>query len=118
MSFLPTINLPFPILIHALGLTAVGIYFTFTRSPATLGIATTGLGLSYLTTSYVPIEENQFVYASVPVRVILALLAAARIPSASRQDQRALGMIAVYDFVGAIMVGCSLGRWDGRVSGY
>ncbi|KAK2744782.1 hypothetical protein FQN55_006538 [Onygenales sp. PD_40] len=118
MSFLPTINLPLPILTHALGLTVLGIYLTFTRSPAALGIATTGLGLGYLTTSYVPIEENQFVHASVPVRMVLALLAAARIPSASRQDQRALGMIAVYDLVGAIMVGYSLGRWDGRVSGY
>jgi hypothetical protein len=46
---------------------------------STLGIASLGLGLAYLSTSYVPQEENQFLYASVPVRMILAGVAVTKL---------------------------------------
>ncbi|KAJ7255051.1 hypothetical protein B0H12DRAFT_1233138 [Mycena haematopus] len=42
---------------------------------STLGITTIALGMSYISTSYMPIAENQFLHASAPVRVSLALLA-------------------------------------------
>ncbi|OAX80679.1 hypothetical protein ACJ72_04983 [Emergomyces africanus] len=117
-SLLPTINLPVPILLHALGLSALGTYLTFTRTPTTLGIATTGLGLSYLFTSYVPIEENQFLHASVPVRIILAALALARLPTAPKAERKSLTILILYDFLGGLMVGYNLGQYNGRLPGY
>ncbi|OJD15485.1 hypothetical protein AJ78_04249 [Emergomyces pasteurianus Ep9510] len=117
-SLLPTVNLPAPVLLHALGLSALGAYLTFTKSPATLGIATTGLGLSYLLTSYVPIEENQFLHASVPVRIILAALALTRLPTAPKAERKSLTILILYDFLGGLMVGYVLGKYDGRLPGY
>ncbi|KKZ68872.1 hypothetical protein EMCG_00043 [[Emmonsia] crescens] len=117
-SLLPTINLPVPVLLHALGLSALGAYLTFTRTPATLGIASTGLGLSYIFTSYVPIEENQFLHASVPVRMILAALAALRLPTAPKAERKGLMILVLYDFLGGLMVGYILGKWNGRLMGY
>ncbi|EEQ89224.1 hypothetical protein RJZ56_000664 [Blastomyces dermatitidis] len=117
-SFLPTVNLPTLVLLHALGLTALGTYLTFTRIPTTLGIASTGLGLSYLFTSYVPIEENQFLHASVPVRMILAALAAARLPTAPKSERKSLMILILYDFLGGLMVGYILGQWNGKLPGY
>ncbi|KAJ9634587.1 hypothetical protein H2199_008870 [Coniosporium tulheliwenetii] len=39
-----------------------------------LGIATLALGLTYLGTSHVPVAENQFLHASVPVRLLISVL--------------------------------------------
>ncbi|EEH21828.2 hypothetical protein PABG_04044 [Paracoccidioides brasiliensis Pb03] len=117
-SLLPTINLPLPILLHALGLTALGVYLTFNGARPTLGLASTGLGLAYLSTSYMPIELNQFLHASVPVRMILAGLAALRLPTARTQDRMALITVTLYDALGGLILGYTLGRWDGKVPGY
>ncbi|PGH12986.1 hypothetical protein AJ79_03959 [Helicocarpus griseus UAMH5409] len=117
-SLIPTINLPFPVLLHALGLTVLGTYLTFTKAPAPMGITTAGLGLAYLFTAYVPIEQNQFLHASVPVRILLAALAAARLPFANSQERKVLMMITLYDLLGGGMVGYSLDRWNGKVAGY
>jgi len=118
-SFLaPTINLPFPIFVHAALLSVYGVYLTFSRKPAGLGIATLGLGLSYFSTSYVPISQNQFLHASVPVRMALAVLAAARALMGPREEWGTLWGIALYDGLGGLLLGWSLGRWNGRIAGY
>ena len=118
-SVLAQINLPLPILIHAVGLSIYGVYLTFNRKPGLLGIATLGLGLAYLTTAYMPISQNQFLHASVPVRVALAVVAAGRAIVGGPRDKEwgSLWIVAVYDGLGGLVLGWMLGRWDGRVSG-
>jgi hypothetical protein len=124
-SFLlsPNINLPLPILLHALGLATLGLYLVFSSPPNTslkkppttmLGITTTGLGLAYLITSYMPPASNQFLHASVPARIILAMLAAVRLPAARKEERNPLLITAIYDGLGGLFVGYWLGRWDGR----
>lgn len=84
-----------------------------------LGIAGLGLGLSYLSTSYMPIAENQFLHASAPIRVILAAVAGVRLLTAtSGECTGELWGILLYDGLGGLLVGWSLGRWDGRIAGY
>ncbi|KAE9393128.1 hypothetical protein BT96DRAFT_924240 [Gymnopus androsaceus JB14] len=46
---------------------------TYCKSISTLRIATIALGMSYISTSYMPMEDNQFLHASAPVRVLLRL---------------------------------------------
>lgn len=73
------INLPWFITLHASGLCLLGLSLIFNpsrantpphspRNTSLLGIATLGLGLAYFSTCYMPVEENAFLYASVPVR--------------------------------------------------
>jgi hypothetical protein len=132
-----TINLPFPVLIHAIGLLILGLKLTFTPlSPATrennvtLGIATTAIGLSYLSTSYVPIEQNTFLYASAPVRIILAAISGARLTMDHYMQRQRKGDgpkarlrkklwgILLYDGLGGIFVGWWLGTFSGRIPAY
>jgi hypothetical protein len=125
-SIISGINLPTSILFHALGLCGLGLYYTFRPTPlaqksssAPLGIATLGLGVAYLATSYMPIAENQWLHASVPVRILLALVAGIRaVMSKPTEDRRHLWTILLYDGLGGLMLGRTLGRWDGRIVGY
>jgi hypothetical protein len=125
MLSLPTVNLPPFILLHALGLCTVGLYLLFNRSTSPhssmLGISTVGLGLAYLSTCYMPIEQNVFIHASVPVRLILAALAAVKVivggNGVGRSEKRQLWIVALYDGGGALVLGWWLGVWDGRVVG-
>ena len=123
-AFLPGINLPWFITLHAFGLLAVGLNLVL-RSPQQpqqpqrqqqrpqeqherrqppsplLGIATVALSLAYLGTAYMPMEQNAFLYASVPIRMLLALLAAGRLAMGARgEDWVALVLVAGYDGVG------------------
>ena len=109
MSLSPTINLPWFITAHALGLLLIGSSTLLQRrrphnnsnNNALLGIATIALGLSYLATAYVPLELNAFLYASVPVRMLLALLAAARVGAGADSGEKgALLVVAAYDGLG------------------
>ncbi|KAK0105469.1 hypothetical protein ONS95_004166 [Cadophora gregata] len=136
MPLLPNVNLPWPMTLHAFGLTFYGLYQTFRlpSSPKTtssrvstpptnpmLGIATFGLGLAYFTTSYMPLEQNQFFYATVPVRIILACMATARlvldgkVGSLSKEDRINLLMVVGYDGLSAVVLGWWLGSFGGRV---
>lgn len=66
-------------------------------------------------------EENQFLYATVPVRMILASVAGLKVLLAGREigmeEKRALLGIAIYDGLGGVVLGWRLGGWSGRVPG-
>lgn len=132
------INLPLPVFLHAVSLGLLAIYMLMATSTPTktrphppgnpvLAIPILAISLSYLTTSYMPIAENQFLHASVPVRLILALLAgfrAMRVPprqgsgqndALTKERQNLLG-IMVYDGLGGLLAGWMLDSWNGRVS--
>ena len=129
LSTIPDINLPWPILAHAVGLTFLGLKFTFSPSPPSgrasevtsmLGITSTGLGLAYLSTAYTPIDKNQFLYASVPVRMILAGMAAIKLLLAgntmSMDQWKNFWVVVLYDGIGGFLLGWWLGTWSGRVA--
>ncbi|OCK75301.1 hypothetical protein K432DRAFT_386292 [Lepidopterella palustris CBS 459.81] len=145
MSFLSKINLPTPILIQAVGLVGLGLHMTFTgripwvsssyptsitplalRNRDTtflLGAVTFALGLTYFVTSYVPVAENQWLHASVPVRFCLSVLFFGRLAVSGRQEFSTEGYwelvgLGLIDLIGSISVGMTLGKWDGRVEGY
>lgn len=116
-------------MLHAVGLTLIGLQLIFKRgqpsresdASAMLGVTTTAVGLSYLTTAYVPIEENQFLHASVPVRVLLGLLAGSKAilgGGLTADGKRNLLIVLVYDGLGGLAAGWWLGRYDGRIAGY
>jgi hypothetical protein len=135
MSIFPPINLPWPILVHALGLTFVGLKLIVFPNPSgppkraeestrvMLGIATTGLGLAYLTTSYMPTHSNQFLYASVPVRMILGGIAGIKLLASMAGKGSGLGalgglwFVTLYDGMGGFLLGWWLGSWSGRAPG-
>lgn len=62
-----------------------------------------------------PMQQNAFLYASVPVRLILAAVAAVKASLGAGEDEKTLWGITVYDGLGAIVLGLWLGAWDGRV---
>ncbi|KAH7098072.1 hypothetical protein BKA62DRAFT_402640 [Auriculariales sp. MPI-PUGE-AT-0066] len=121
------VNLPWPILLHAVGLTVLGLFLVFEtprrpvddRSP--LGVATLGLGLAYLSTSYMPINENQFLHASAPVRMVLGVVAGIKLVL-SRGNNPAvytartnLLVIFIYDGLGGAVLAYYLGTALGRI---
>jgi len=76
------INLPPIILLHACTVVGMGAdLFLLPVGPsrekqlrATLGSVGISLGLAYIMTSYPPIAENQFLHASVPLRLMTSVL--------------------------------------------
>ena len=138
-----SVNLPLPILLHALGCCFLGIKLTFAnpttsrnnssiRDRTVLGIATTAIGLAYLSTSYMPLEKNAFLYASAPIRIILAGLAGLRLlvdrylrtqngqANVDRGSQVASDLfgIMIYDGLGGFVLGLWLGTFSGRIPEY
>lgn len=117
------INLPWPILAHALGLLVIGLALTFLPprpgSPpqSMLGISCLAIALAYLTTAYVPLAENVFLHASVPVRIALGSVAAVKwlLVGGVGEDANSLRVVAIYDGGGGFLLGWWLGRWDGRI---
>lgn len=86
-----------------------------------LGAVVVALESAYLLTSYMPLEENQFVAASVPVRLVVAALLASVCGLHGRRGMSASGfwefvVIAAVDAVSAVLLGLRLGRFDGMVS--
>jgi len=66
-----------------------------------------------------PLEENQFVYASVPVRLMLSAMMLAICLTKKKQMSsngfwELLGL-AIFDGCAATTLGLYLGRFDGRV---
>jgi hypothetical protein len=123
------INLPPLILLHASTLVGLGTYlFLLPVGPsrenqlhATLGSASISLGLAYIMTSYMPIAENQFLHASVPLRLMTSVLLALKYwserRSMSEEGKREFLWVAAYDGALSLILGWQLGRWDGRVGG-
>jgi hypothetical protein len=123
------VNLPPLILLHASTLVSIGAYmFIQPAGPsrenqlrATLGSASISLGLVYLMTSYVPIAENQFLHASVPLRLLTSVLLGVKSWSERRtmseEGKREFLWVAAYDGFLGLFLAWQLGRWDGRVSG-
>ena len=126
MSTLP-IHLPWFITIHASGMTVLGLYLLFKAPPPgrpaghtpQLGIASVAIGLAYLFTAYMPVEENQWLHASVPVRLLLGVLLGIRTlvgGGLTTAEKRSLLGLGLYDGLGAVVLGLWLGRFDGRLS--
>ncbi len=124
-SFLP-IHLPWFISVHAFGMSILGFYLLFKAPPPgqaaghtpQLGIASVAIGLAYLFTSYMPVEENQWLHASVPVRLILGLVLGLRTVlgnGLTKAEKRSLLNLGLYDGLGAVVLGLWLGRFDGRL---
>ncbi|PKX89327.1 uncharacterized protein P174DRAFT_516003 [Aspergillus novofumigatus IBT 16806] len=89
---------------------------------ALLGVVACALQLPYFLSSYMPIEENQWLHVTVPIRLFVStalgvnlLLRARRMSEEGFWEFLALG---VTDFVGAVMLGWELGRFDGMVLGF
>ncbi|KAJ7368897.1 hypothetical protein DFH08DRAFT_832598 [Mycena albidolilacea] len=130
MLFYP-ILLPWPILLHALGLTTLGCsmllsskrYEKAPENVSTLGITTIALGMSYISTSYMPIAENQFLHASAPIRVLLALLAGLKWLTIAEnawlyKKRNVLLGVLLYDGLGGLLLGWYLGTFSGKVAAF
>jgi hypothetical protein len=146
MPLFREINLPLPLLIQAISLTGAGFYTAFARRPAYVsrdgsytllvpanasprvadliscfGVASAGLQSFYLWSSYMPLEENQFVYASVPVRLMLSttMLAICLLKGKQMSSNGfwELLSLAIFDGCAATTLGFYLGRFDGIVGG-
>jgi hypothetical protein len=127
MISLPTINLPTLIIIHSLFLSLAGLRMIFrqsakpnreTEASAMAGITSLGIGLAYLSTSYMPVAENQFLHASVPVRVLLALVAGLRlwfVDNISNDGRNEMLFVLLYDGIGALICGWQIGNFTGRI---
>ena len=132
-SLLRPVDLPWPILLHALGVSFVGLsLIVYSPKPSSteltkatkpaqdstmLGIATLGIAFGYLLTAYVPQERNTYLYASVPARMMLAGIAGVKLVLGSPARKELLGVF-VYDGLGGLVLGWYLGRWDGKIPGY
>jgi hypothetical protein len=124
---IPGVNLPPLMLIHSTFLSCLGLKWIFTRqtkpdraaeNAAMAGITTLAIGVAYLVTSYMPIAENQFLHASVPVRVGLALLAGLRlclIDNMSPEGRNQMLFVFFYDGIGGLICGWELGSFNGRI---
>jgi hypothetical protein len=68
-----------------------------------------------------PIEENQFVHASVPVRLFLSgLMGAVVLLNRGRMSMEGFWEfvgLAIMDGAAAVWLGWKLGTWDGMVKG-
>jgi hypothetical protein len=130
MDLIPIVNIPTWILAHAAFLGVFGLRLIFRRpakpdpeaeTSAMFGITAMAISLGYLTTSYMPISENQFLHASVPVRMILAGLAGLRlltVNNISKEGRNQMLFVLLYDGIGGLVCGWQLGRFNGRVPGY
>jgi hypothetical protein len=138
------VNLPSHVLLTSTTVFGLGLYVSLFRTsplkpltgrdffvpePSTRRIADTNalfgvtacvLMLPYFLSSYMPIEENQWLHATVPIRLFLSSALGANLLLRGRYMTQegfweflALGVV---DFVGAIMLGWELGRFDGMVS--
>jgi hypothetical protein len=144
MPFLRPVNLPVPLIAQSTVAVGLGLWTTLFRRPiyihshsgytplvpsdpsarvkdtiSILGVVLTALEVTYLVSSYMPFEENQFIAASVPVRLGLSVVmgAVCLIHRKSMSDSGFWELItlAVLDGSAAIQLGLRLGRWDGMV---
>ncbi|KAF2429823.1 hypothetical protein EJ08DRAFT_260534 [Tothia fuscella] len=144
MPFFRPVRLPIPIIAASVTAVGLGLYTTIFRRPiyshphtdytplvpshptgrvadtiSLLGVVMTGLEVTYLVSSYMPLEENQFIAASVPIRLGLSALMASVcwIHRQSMSDSGFWELLALsaLDASAAIQLGFRLGRWDGMI---
>ncbi|KAL2865000.1 uncharacterized protein BJX67DRAFT_190869 [Aspergillus lucknowensis] len=87
---------------------------------ALFGTVSAALVLPYFVSSYMPIEENQFLHASVPIRLWISAMLIGNLVVRGRKHMSREGYweflaLGVLDAVGAVALGVYLGRFDGRV---
>ena len=133
---LTAIKLPIPILLHGLGMSAIGLRMALRQPPSSttnkgpdpnahvhslLGITTLAIGLCYITTCYMDPAQNAMLYASIPVRILLASLLLVMVglhgKSYTAEGRRALLTAAIYDGLSGIWLGWYLGEYLGRCPG-
>ncbi len=88
---------------------------------ADAGIAALAVGLCYVATAGasrdLPREQNQFLYASVPVRLaVAAVTAAVLVLFPEKRDVFKVG-IMLADGIGGLLLGFQLGSFSGRLRG-
>jgi hypothetical protein len=142
MPFFRPINLPSHLIAQSLTAVGLGLYMSLFRKPAIiyngytmlaplnpsprtadtvslLGVVTVGLEVTYLVSSYMPLKDNQFLAASVPVRLGLAALMGVvcviHRKTMSQSGFWELATLAVLDASAAIELGLQFGRFDGMV---
>ena len=142
MPFFRPVNLPAPLIAQSVTAVGLGIYMSLFRNPAIvykgytllapanppartadtislLGVLACGLEVTYLVSSYMPFEDNQFVASSVPVRLGLAILMGATCvihrKTMSTSGFWELVSLTILDISAAVTLGLRLGRWDGMV---
>ena len=124
------INLPWFMLLHSTILIAIGISNLVKpiRPPpnnrqdeyrTTVGSTFLTFGLTYLGTSYMPIEQNQLLHATVPLRFCTsAIMCWTWLRNRKNLTQDGVGEFlgtAVYDLVSTVALGWWLGTFSGRV---
>ncbi|KAL5340562.1 hypothetical protein BJX70DRAFT_396547 [Aspergillus crustosus] len=87
---------------------------------ALFGIISYALVLPYFVSSYMPIDENQFLYASVPIRLCVSGMMLAHLLLRGRTGMSESGFwefvaFAMLDGGSAMGLGLYLGRFDGRI---
>ncbi|KAJ0418899.1 hypothetical protein BJY00DRAFT_287229 [Aspergillus carlsbadensis] len=86
---------------------------------ALLGIITSALMLPYFVSSYMPLEQNQWLHASVPIRLWISGMLIGNVllrrKTMSREGYWEFLILGVMDGVSAFALGKYLGRFDGRV---
>lgn len=77
-----------------------------------------------IATAYMPMQENQFLHASAPVRILLASLAGLKWMTIRKEDAKlykkrnALLGLLLYDGLGGLILGWYLGTFSGKVAAY
>ncbi len=133
------INLPIPVVFHAVGLVLYGGHMVI-HSPkrkeldngrggtasavvddGLKGLLLLGIGAAYLTTAYLPREQNAWLYAVVPVRILLGSVSGLRLyflPGLSSETRADMWTLLLADGVLGVVTGWQLGRFDGRLPGW
>lgn len=144
MSIFRSINLPTHCLLTSSAVLGLGLYVAIFRetpfnagfayefavpNPTTprvadsnslLGIVSCALMLPYFLGSYMPIEENQWLHVSVPVRLLLSASLGINLLIRGRSEMSKEGyaefmLLGAVDLVGALILGRQLGTFSGMV---
>jgi len=147
MPLLRPVHLPGHLIPQTITIIGLGLYITIFRHPpffastgkqflvpattssrtrdtlSLLGILTVSVQLPYYYSSYMPMEENQWLYTTVPVRLGISAMMGLTLLAHGRAGMSEEGFwefvgLTVLDGIGATLLGFSLGRFDGMVPGY
>jgi hypothetical protein len=85
-----------------------------------LGLLSCTMMMPYFLSSYMPVEDNQWLHVSVPVRLLLSMSLCANVLFRGREAMSREGFfefltLGVLDLVGALVLGQELGTFSGIV---